>query len=128
MENGNINVGDKIYVRRFGSWNWFYSPVEVVKKTTSGMIDVQFYPDGPLKRFRANGKEVGKNDEYELDDIPFTERAAKLAAEERAKEAADAIRRVQGSAKGEWGKAHLLEEVERLQGLLNIAREAVESI
>jgi hypothetical protein len=132
-------VGQKIFIKHFGSWNWYYTPAVVAKVSPAGLVDVKFgytLEDNanPPKRFLANGKIQKKKgvyeSDYEIDTMPFDERVAALASEERAKSAAAALSLVKPEERirAEWGKDGLLAEVARLQTLLDTARTAVEEI
>ena len=133
----NLNVNDTIYIRRFTGYDYEFRLVKVIKKTPTGKIDVS-----PLNnpnptytiRFRADGREEGVGVDrfraYEIDNKTVAERDALLGSKKRANVAAQAISnvRTQERITGAWGKESLMTEIERLEALLNTAREAVEAI
>jgi hypothetical protein len=93
------------------------------------MVDVQFGCGTPI-RFNKDGRRVGDNRDSYLDTIPFADRAADIARDERAKTAVRTIAKVvvQPTMNARWGKEGLAQELDRLQVLINEARTAVEAI
>lgn len=133
MNPTEYTVGQKVYVKYFGSWRWFYTTGVVSKVTPAGMVDVIIGHQSTSTRFRPNGKVQKLKDlystDYELDDISYEERVALIASEDRAKNAVNLINLVKAeNVRETWGKDGLLAEVNRLQELLMAARTAVEGI
>ncbi len=128
-------VGQKVYVAYSSTWDTRYTIGEVIKVTPSGMVDVMSQGGGSTKRFNQQGSEYGvKFARTTLDTIPFDERTALIAQDQRAKFAAAAINAVRltaetgGEAKASWGKESLEILVQNLQEKLNAAKAAVEAI
>jgi hypothetical protein len=126
-----MNVNDKIFLARMGSWDMHYSEGTVTKVTPAGLVDVQIGTCEPM-RFRADGKLQGGKGyhEYELDRMPYDERKADLAKKQRAQESAGLIQKIaaQQGVNFKWGKDGLNTELDRLQVAIDAARASVEAI
>ena len=132
IETKTLKPGDKLYIcRPGGTWDDTYYEAAVLKVTPAGLVDVQI--GGGTARFGADGYERTTGSKYHrqrLDDMPFEERAANLAEESRAKDAAKAINEIVRSSgvNYRWGKAGLNEEITRLRMLIEEATLKVEAI
>lgn len=128
-----LKVGDKVFLAHMGGWSTSYRIGTVVKITPKGLVDIDTGLATP-RRFRADGKELGGSDRFPtfIDSMEYTERVAWLEQKKRAAIAANLICAVTANQEGKplatWGKEYLQKEVDRLQELLDIARQAVEAI
>jgi hypothetical protein len=127
-----LKAGDEIYVARFTGHDMSYTPAKVVKVTPAGLVDVAIGSQETTTRFRADGKLQGgdRYRDYELDSIPFAERKAYLAREGRLRQAAYAVSAIkaEGGVNARWGTDGLIDELKRLQDLLDAARAKVEEV
>jgi len=124
----------QVYLARFTGHDIHYTLGEVVKRTPSGCVDVKI-GDGSPMRFRPDGKLQGASGyhNYQLDEATFEERTAYLEKQQRTRAAANSLRDVALEAgkynpNYRWGKEDLLNEITRLQSLLNTAKEKAEAI
>lgn len=132
IDTKTLKPGDKLYIcRPGGSWDDTYYEAAVLKVTPAGLVDVQI--GRGTARFGADGYEHTIGSKYQrerLDDMPFEKRAANLAEESRAKEAAKAINEIVhlSGVNYRWSKARLNEEITRLRTLIEEAARKVEAI
>ena len=131
MQTVKHAVGDMIHFYRCGSFDHvYYRAGKITKITEKGQTSVT-EDDGQVTRFDASGKEIGGEKRWRLDTITFEARKELMAQRKRAVAAADSINAVtarEHRALATWQKTGLMEEVERLQALLNAAKAAVEAI
>jgi len=134
----SLKVGDRVFLARSGSWDTRFSPGTVDHITPSGMVDVRFGlgPKGSTDikpiRFRTNGQRLGSEAyrDWYIDTLPFEQRRALLEQEDRTRTAVAAFHsiKVQGGINLRWGREGLMQELDRLQGLIDAARKVVEEI
>jgi len=129
MNTLKFKPSDSVYVG--GSYGGFHVAT-VAKVTPKGMVDIKYPHSDTTYRYNAEGREIGK-DRYcadYIDELPFDERTALIETEKRQILAAKLISQVTAELRvnWHWGKAGLMTEVERLEGLLAAARAATEAI
>ena len=127
-----MQIGDRVFVSRSSSWNMRYMPGKVFKITPSGMVDILINGSMAPTRFR-NGREIGGSFLgyfLVLDHLPYEEREALIAKEDRAKAAAAAINAIKPEERVQhtWSKELMVEEVLKLQMKLDEAKNAVDTI
>lgn len=125
------SVNERVYVFRPGSFGeGHYYEGTVIAVTPSGLRDVQV--GAGVMRFNKHGNELGNTSFYahRLDQTPYAVRRSQLEMWARLKDAANEINRivVSRNVNERWGKEQLAAEVERIQELVNVARQAVEAI
>ena len=125
-------VGEKVFIRTPGAWGPDIWEVGLVAKITpTGVIKVDV--NGREIAFTSSGRQRGDPYRKHLDDkMSFTERSSWIATEKRIKDASKAIQDVTPTPdmRRWWlfDKIQMKAEVDRLQGLLDAARTAVEEI
>lgn len=132
IDTKQLKIGDQVYIFDGYSFNL----ARVLKVTPAGLVDTAYNIDDTAspRRWRADGNpQSSPYSRAYLDLTPFDERTALIAKEKRAREATAAIAAViptpNVAAYGHnWGKECLLNEIGRLQSLLDVAREKVEVI
>jgi hypothetical protein len=128
-----LKVGDKFYSVRFNGHGHTYTNMVVTKVTPKGFVDGRYEHNELAEPIRYNPQGVEIGDSYrksEIDSMPYDERTAELAKEERAKKAANAVAKVINNCNCNlrWGKEGMLAELDKLQAELNAARELVNNI
>ncbi len=126
--NKTYTVGEKVFLVRYYGHHAEYAEGSVSKVTPSGIVEVT--TNGGHSRFNAKGKLIGgyKWDSLQIDAMPFEARIEQKAKEKRQFEAFKLIQAIKVDATQYYGKDALLEEVVRLQALLDAAKAAVEAI
>lgn len=128
-----LKVGDAVWIREYSSWGPSrFSRGKVGAITKTGLIDVSWGHNwGVTVRFNANGRERGTGYHGRSIDamMPFGERAAEIDQRQRIRAAVDAIGHVVAARDSEHSDEQwCIEEVNRLQLLLNIAAGKVSAI
>ena len=127
------NVGDSLFIRRnCGSWGRpTFAKVTVEKVSPKGQLTVK-WASGTTTRFMPmpDGKEVGGSKYHcdYLDTMPFAEREAYLALEQRVDAAVKAVAAVKAPEWSAENKASLTATVAELYAALDAARSLVEAI
>lgn len=128
-----MNVGDKVFVVRYGSWGARdrYRAGEITNITTTGLIDVTFPQFAKPQRFSKDLREYGQRNGGERIDssLEFTQRKRVLEEEARIDKAHLALLTVieprRETRQRYNNKAELVAELERLQALLNVAEQLI---
>ncbi len=127
-----LTVGESVYMVRYNGYGNSYTAGSVVKVTPSGMADVAANGTTYTTRFNKDGYEVGKEKfrRYDIDEMPFDERTALLAKEERRKNAAHALKYIKPAELNTLhaDKESMLSEVKRMRDELDAAVLLVEAI
>lgn len=126
-----MNLGDKVFTVRSTGWGHRDSfRAGVISKTTpTGLVDVT---SGTYTvRFDKTGREYGKRYNGERIDtaMTFEQRQEQLNKEERIDRAHGALTAVKTAERVRYNsKEELLEEIKRLQSVLNHAEELAASV
>lgn len=121
-------IGKRVYVKT----RYTVIAGEVVKITPSGKVDVK-YPSGTVVRFNPDGEATPADrwnrvallsDEDAVKELAYEEKKNKLI------KVSNAIREVAPTpgVNHMWGAGSLQKEIDRLQGLLDVAKAAIAEV
>lgn len=119
-----MKVGDKIHVCSYDR----YMEGVITKVTPAGLVDVRCGEH--TRRYKADGSLHGaqKWERGQLDNVSFDQRKAIIASEQRAYMARVQVSLIKAEVGRYSGKTELCDELDRLQGQIDAARQLIAEI